>query len=167
MAAIQPDPTDPRTFQVVDFAVPQRTSDWMRTLVLALAYVATARPLATSTLYTAEPGTGTVAATLIPITPLVGDTVASGELDDLSAMPGWVVLHPAGIVDTPDLDEPDGLPLATGSLLLPGLPEIGLDHRAAWAAVDTTGQVAHMRYTGHATGSENVDLALLTALFAR
>lgn len=64
----------------------------------------------------------------------------------------------------PDLEEPDSLPVAGGALLLPGVPELGLDHRAAWAAVSVDGEIANMNYTSHAKLTEHQDIAVLSAL---
>lgn len=165
MARVQPDPHDPTLLRVVEAPVPQRTSDWMRALVDVLTYVAVRRTLTTSMLYVAEPGdtTAGLAVTLVPVAPLLTG-LSPATVADLSAAPGWAVLHPAGTMPTPDLDEAGSEPVAVGSLLLPGVPAIGLDHRAAWAAVDISGRVAHMRYTGHVNGSETLDLAVLAAL---
>lgn len=162
MTHVEPDKHNPALFRVVDGGVPLCASDWMRAFMYALAYIATQSPLDVPTLYVAEPGQANITATLVPITPLVGGSLP--ELDDMSTASGWAVVHPAGSIDVPELDEPNGFPIATGSLLLPGVPEIGLSHRAAWGAVDTAGRVANMQYTSRASGNETVDLAVLTAL---
>jgi len=177
-----PDPEATGAFLLAGKPLPRKTSDWMRILVNVLSYVATERPFDVSMLYVAGlphesdiesvPFEHVPTANFYPLTPLSRyseilhsdyDTIKRA-LHDPTAVAAWLVLHPAGNQRLPELEEPDGLPAASGALLLPGMPEIGLDHRAAWAAVTTDDKVATMNYTAHAKLTETVDLAALGAL---
>lgn len=164
MPFVSPDPDIPRGIAVRDVTL-DSTSDWMRTLVDVLTYVAMIDALDVSTFFVAESHPTHVDADvlLLPVAPAV-DLRHIAVPADASAL---VVLHPPGAQRMPDLEEPDGLPLASGSLVLPGVPEIGLDHRAAWAAVNIRGQVARMNFTTHAQLTENLDLTVLGALLSR
>lgn len=163
MSLVSGDPDIPLGIRIVGTA-PTRTSDWMRALVDVVTYVAVADALRVSMLYAADPQekhTNDVhLVRLLPVAPAL-DLGKTQIPTDASAL---IMLHPPGQQDFPDLEEPDSHPVATGTLILPGVPQIGLDHRAAWAAVDTVGRVAHMRFTTHARMNETVDVALLATL---
>lgn len=150
--------------------VPLRTSDWMRALVAVLSHVAThSWSLSVPTLYAAQLDGDCDAMRIAPVSsalsPKLVDAVSAFAEMEIPA--AWLVLHPVSDGQDADLEEPNSLPTASGSLLLPGIPEIGLDHRAAWAAVDIDGAVAHMRYTTHARLTETVDLAVIASVVMR
>lgn len=80
---------------------------------------------------------------------------------------GAAVLHPLGATRVDDEEERDDVPVsAAGCLLLPGIPEVGLDHRAAWAAVREDGLVSRLTYTSHASPALDADVAYLTTVMA-
>uniref|UniRef100_UPI0038B4860A peptidase n=1 Tax=Prescottella defluvii TaxID=1323361 RepID=UPI0038B4860A len=55
--------------------------------------------------------------------------------------PALLVLHPPAET-VPSLPECSGV--ASGCVLLPGLPHLGLDHRAAWVEAEADGTVTSM-----------------------
>ncbi|MGD9955733.1 MAG: hypothetical protein AB7O74_07420 [Candidatus Nanopelagicales bacterium] len=80
---------------------------------------------------------------------------------------GAAVLHPLGATRVDDEEERDDVPgSAAGCLLLPGIPEVGLDHRAAWAAVREDGLVSRLTYTSHASPALDPDVAYLSTVMA-
>ncbi|MGN6090412.1 MAG: hypothetical protein ACTHNT_14095, partial [Actinomycetales bacterium] len=56
--------------------------------------------------------------------------------------------------------------VAAGCLLLPGVPQVGLDHRAAWAEVRQDGELAHIGSSAHADVERDPDVAVLATLLA-
>src|SRR4029077_7524156 len=71
---------------------------------------------------------------------LLGDhPLRPGQFANLQP-PGLVVLHPPSstLGSVPDYD------VASGCVFLPGLPHLGLDHRAAWVEADVEGTVTHL-----------------------
>ena len=148
---------------------PQTTSEWMMTLVSILHRVATSSTLPHSTLFAVNEQhemQEQVVADISELATLGADlqTCRRALLNASGSPLALLVLHPAGATPEPDLEEPGAHPHATGALLLPGLPTLGLDHRAAWAAVDTTGSVQRMQFTTHAHLNETLDLAVLATL---
>ncbi len=176
MPIVLPDSNDATTFFITGKPVPQKTSEWMKLLVIALSYVALRDPFENSMFYhaslptkyydeqTDEEGESLGAAALFqPLAPAYSSRVGLHAPVEASAL---LILHPAGVQVSPDLEEPESLPVAVGGLLLPGLPELGFDHRAAWAAVAIDGSVAGMTYTSHARLNDDQDLAALGALLS-
>jgi len=146
---------------------PDTTSEWMMTLVSMLHQVATNAHLPRSTLYHTleieQPHTA-VEDVIAMVEPLAEIGKPVEDYQPVLLPLALLVLHPVGAVPTPELEEPGAHPVASGALLLPGMPDLGLDHRAAWAAVDTTGSVQRMSFTTHATLTETIDLAVLATL---
>ena len=71
------------------------------------------------------------------------------------------MLHPPSETK-PSLPEYDGV--ASGCVLLPGLPHLGLDHRAGWAEADHTGAVCSMRGLAGIDPMDDADTAVLAML---
>lgn len=158
------DPNNELAFTLQGPPTPERTSDWMRILVSVLSYVAKTDIIHSSMLYAANPGPhqNSIAAVFEPIAPTFELGTVQDQLETLpSTYAAFVLLHPPGEETLPDLDEPEALPAATGSLLLPGVPDLGLDHRATWAGVSADGLIAYMHFTTHAKLTETTDLYIL------
>lgn len=91
---------------------------------------------------------------------LVGDAhLEPGRFADRTP-PGLAILHPPGstIASVPEYNS------ASGCLLLPGLPDIGLDHRAAWVEADAQGHVTRLASKGMVDPQSDVDTAALAML---
>lgn len=73
---------------------------------------------------------------------------------------GLAVLHPPGstIASVPEYDT------ASGCLLLPGVPDLGLDHRAAWVEADALGHVTRLASRAMVDLQSDVDTAALSLL---
>jgi hypothetical protein len=56
--------------------------------------------------------------------------------------------------------------VASGCVFLPGLPHLGLDHRAAWVEADVEGTVTQMISRSGIDPQRNVDTAALALLLA-
>jgi hypothetical protein len=80
---------------------------------------------------------------------------------------GLAVLHPLTRAEN-DIEAPfeTSVGEASGCLLLPGIPEVGLDHRAAWASVREDGLVARLQSTAHADRQADHDVAFLADILA-
>ncbi|NLG20722.1 MAG: peptidase [Actinomycetales bacterium] len=74
--------------------------------------------------------------------------------------PGLAVLHPPAstLHSVPEYDT------ASGCLLLPGVPDLGLDHRAAWAEADMEGTVTRLETRSGVDLQGDVDTAALSLL---
>lgn len=147
---------------------PEDTFEWADFLVLAVTLAAVPGTL---------PAGGTVfrVAEELPEAPpdgAVGLVVAEGSL--LGEHPlrpgrfadrtpaGLAVLHPPGSTAS-SLPEHE---TASGCLLLPGLPELGLDHRAAWVEADAHGHVARLASRSGVDPAGDADTAALALLLA-
>ena len=76
--------------------------------------------------------------------------------------PGLVVLHPPSstLRSVPEYE------VASGCLFLPGLPHLGLDHRAAWVEADREGTVTQLVSRAGIDPSGDADTAALAMLLA-
>lgn len=74
-----------------------------------------------------------------------------------------MVLHPPSET-VRHFSEDEGA--ASGCLLLPGLPELGLEHRASWVHADADGTVSRLLSTGSVDPMSDPDLAVLVTLLA-
>lgn len=75
---------------------------------------------------------------------------------------GLAVLHPPGstIASVPEYQT------ASGCLLLPGVPDLGLDHRAAWVEADALGHVTMLASRAMVDLQADADTAALSLLLA-
>ncbi|QNG20874.1 peptidase [Rhodococcus triatomae] len=125
---------------------PDSTKEWAQLLALAVRVGAMPGLLHTSTVFGVreelpdDPAPGTVGIVLAE-GPVLGDeAVAPGAFADHQP-PALFVLHPPAET-TPTLPECAGA--ASGCVLLPGVPHLGLEHRAAWVEADLEGTVTSM-----------------------
>ena len=56
--------------------------------------------------------------------------------------------------------------MAAGCVLLPGIPHLGLEHRAAWVEADRRGNIARMVSRAGIDPNEDADTAVLALLLA-
>lgn len=93
--------------------------------------------------------------------PLVGrDAPTPGSL---GAPPALFVLHPP---DETRPSTPEAAGAASGCLLLPGLPHLGIEHRAAWVEAEVDGTVTKLVSSVGVDPSVDPDLAVMAALLA-
>ncbi len=81
----------------------------------------------------------------------------------VSPPPALAVIHPPAETVTP---VPECETVASGCILLPGVPELGLDHRAGWALADSAGTVVGMRNAVCIDPAADPDTAVLSLLLA-
>ena len=85
------------------------------------------------------------------------------DVGDADAQPpGLIVLHPPSstLGSVPEYE------VASGCVFLPGLPHLGLDHRAAWVEADVDGNVTQLVNKVGVDPQGNVDTAALAMLLA-
>ncbi len=146
---------------------PKDTVEWARVLVLSVRIAAVPGMLPVSTVFTVADD--------LPDGPhpsAVGIVSAVGALIGEHAMTpgqlahprphGVVILHPPGstISSVPEYET------ASGCVLLPGLPHLGLDDQAAWAEVDVNGTVTQLISRASVDPYSYPDTAALATLLA-
>ena len=146
---------------------PQDTVEWAKFLVLAVQMAAVPGLLPLSTVFRVReelpdrPQPGTVGL-VVAEGQLIGDhPLRPGQFADAQP-PGLLVLHPPSstLGSVPDYD------VASGCVFLPGLPHLGLDHRAAWVEADVDGTVTQMVSKVGIDPQGNADTAALAMLLA-
>jgi hypothetical protein len=95
--------------------------------------------------------------------PVVGESaLAPGHFADHTP-PALMMLHPPAET-VPSLPECTGA--ASGCVLLPGLPYLGLEHRAAWVEAEADGTVTSMVSRVGVDPISHPDTAILAMLLA-
>jgi hypothetical protein len=146
---------------------PRNPVEWAKFLVLSVRIAAIPGMLPVSTVFTVGEG--------LPEDPYpsaVGIVTAAGPLLGAHAVaPGQlgppqphavVILHPPGstIASVPEFET------ASGCVLLPGLPHLGLEHQAAWAEADLHGTVTQLISKSCVDPFSHPDTAALATLLA-
>lgn len=147
---------------------PANTVEWAKFLLLAVRVASVPGMLHTSTVFRVreelpdEPTPGTVGLVLAE-GPVVGDNaVLPGQFAEHQP-PGLIVLHPPNEI-RPSLPEQDEV--ASGCVLLPGIPHLGLDHRAAWVEADHRGNITSMISRAGINPYDDADTAVLALFLA-
>ncbi|TFI43205.1 peptidase [Rhodococcus sp. 1R11] len=147
---------------------PDTTKEWAQLLALAVRVASMPGLLATSTVFGVreelpeDPEPGTVGLVLAE-GPVIGDfALAPGRFSDHQPA-ALLMLHPPSET-TPSLPECAGA--ASGCVLLPGLPHLGLDHRAAWVEAESDGTVTSMISRVGLDPISDPDTAVLAMLLA-
>ena len=147
---------------------PHSTKEWAQVLRLAVRVASFPGLLATTTIFGAReelpdsPEPGTVGL-VVAEGPVVGENaVAPGHFADHQP-PALLMLHPPSET-TPSLPECSGA--ASGCVLLPGLPHLGLEHRAAWVEAESDGTVTSMVSRVGIDPISDPDTAILAMLLA-
>ncbi|TLH59878.1 peptidase [Mycolicibacterium phocaicum] len=153
---------------VVSGRWPDSTKEWAQLLMVAVRVASLPGLLATTTVFgTREelpehPQPGTVGLVLAE-GPVVGEeAVTPGYFADHQPT-ALLMLHPPAET-TPSLPECRGR--ASGCLLLPGLPYLGLDHRAAWVEAEADGTITSMVSRVGVDPISHPDTAILAMLLA-
>lgn len=147
---------------------PDSTKEWAQVLVLAVRVASLPGLLPTSTVFGAreelpdDPEPGMVGLVISEGTVLGQSTLLPGRFAD-RVPPALIMLHPPRET-RPSLPELAGA--ASGCLLLPGLPHLGLEHRAAWVETDTDGTVTSMVSRVGVDPISDPDTAILAMLLA-
>jgi len=153
---------------VVSGRWPDSTKEWAQLLIVTVRIASVPGLLSTTTVFGVReelperPEPGTVGLVLAE-GPVVGDeAVEPGRFADHQP-PALLVLHPPSET-TPTLPECAGA--ASGCVLLPGLPHLGLEHRAAWVEAESDGTVTSMVSRVGIDPIADPDTAVLAMLLA-
>ena len=125
---------------------PESTREWAQLLALTVRIASLPGLLATSTVFGAhealpeDPEPGTVGL-IVAEGPVLGDAAVEPGRFAAQQPPALLMLHPP-TETVPSLPECAGA--ASGCILLPGLPHLGLEHRAAWVEAEADGTVTSM-----------------------
>ncbi|MBY6411797.1 peptidase [Rhodococcus sp. BP-252] len=153
---------------VVSGRWPDTTKEWAQFLALAVRVASMPGLLVTSTVFGVreelpdDPAPGTVGLVVSEGT-VIGETaVTPGRFADHQPA-ALLMLHPPSET-TPSLPECAGA--ASGCVLLPGLPHLGLEHRAAWVEAESDGTVTSMVSRVGLDPISDPDTAVLAMLLA-
>ena len=147
---------------------PDNTVEWARFLLLAVRMASVPGLLPASTVFRVReerPETSLPGAVGLVLAegPVMGDNaVLPGQFAEHQP-PGLIVLHPPHEI-RPSLPEQDDV--AAGCVLLPGIPHLGLEHRAAWVEADRQGNIARMVSRAGIDPSQDADTAVLALFLA-
>ena len=147
---------------------PNSTKEWAQLLMVAVRVASLPGLLSTTTIFGVReelperPQPGTVGLVLAEGTVVGEQAIAPGYFAGKQP-PALIMLHPPSET-TPSLPECSGT--ASGCLLLPGLPHLGLEHRAAWVEAEADGTVTGMISRVGVDPISHPDTAILAMLLA-
>lgn len=147
---------------------PDSTVEWQSFLVLTVRIASLPGMLPLSTVFSvreerpdnAQPG---AVGLVMAEGTVMGDGALGAGHFGAHQPAGIFVLHPPSETIPTLPEHPD---VASGCVLLPGLPHLGLDHRAAWAEVDVAGTVTRMVSRAGVNPADDADTAVLAMLLA-
>ncbi len=147
---------------------PESTREWTQFLAVAVRFAAMPGLLGTTTVFRAidevpeEPDPDAVGL-VTAAGPVLGDGAPRpGQFADPQP-PAILVLHPPAET-SPSTPEAEGV--ASGCLLLPGVPHLGLEHRAGWVEAEADGTVTRLVSRVGVQVTDDPDLAVLATLCA-
>lgn len=147
---------------------PDTTKEWAQLLALAVRVATLPGILATTTVFGAredlpdDPEPGTVGLVLAE-GPILGEQALEPGQFAEHVPPALMMLHPPSET-RPSLPECSGA--ASGCVLLPGVPHLGLQHRAAWVEAESDGTVTSMVSRVGVDPISDPDTAVLAMLIA-
>lgn len=147
---------------------PDSTKEWAQFLILAVRVASLPGLLATTTVFGVredlpdDPAPGTVGMVLAEGPVLGEEALEPGAFAD-PVPPALMMLHPPAET-RPTLPECAGA--ASGCVLLPGVPHLGLQHRAAWAEAEQDGTVTSLVSRVGLDPISDPDTAVLAMLLA-
>jgi hypothetical protein len=147
---------------------PDSTKEWAQLLMLAVRVASLPGLLSTTTIFGAreelpdEPEPNTVGLVVAEGT-VVGETAVPPGYFAGHQPQALLMLHPPSET-MPSLPECTGA--ASGCVLLPGLPHLGLEHRAAWVEAESDGTVTSMVSRVGVDPISHPDTAILAMLLA-
>lgn len=147
---------------------PDTTKEWAQLLALAVRVATLPGILTTTTVFGAreelpdDPEPGTVGLVLAE-GPVLGEQALEPGRFARHVPPALMMLHPPSET-RPSLPECSGA--ASGCVLLPGVPHLGLQHRAAWVEAESDGTVTSMVSRVGVDPISDADTAVLAMLIA-
>ncbi|UGT73339.1 peptidase [Mycolicibacterium smegmatis] len=153
---------------VVSRRWPDSTKEWAQLLMATVRVASWPGLLSTTTIFGVreelpdEPQPGTVGLVMAE-GPVVGEAAVPPGYFAEHQPPALLMLHPPSET-TPSLPECAGA--ASGCVLLPGLPHLGLEHRAAWVEAEADGTVTSMVSRVGVDPISHPDTAILAMLLA-
>lgn len=147
---------------------PASTREWTQFLAVAVRFAALPGSLATTTVFRAcddrpDEAQADVVGMVTWAGPVIGaDAPAPGALADPQPT-ALLLLHPP-TETVPSTPEVTGA--ASGALLLPGVPHLGLEHRAGWVEAEPDGTVTRLVSQVGVDPRIDPDLAVLSTLIA-
>ncbi|MEZ0052724.1 hypothetical protein ABIA30_003746 [Mycobacterium sp. MAA66] len=153
---------------VVSGRWPDSTKEWAQLLMVAVRVASLPGLLSTTTIFGVreelpeQPQPGTVGLVLAE-GPVVGAAAVPPGYFAGHQPPALMMLHPPSET-TPSLPECAGA--ASGCVLLPGLPHLGLDHRAAWVEAEADGTITSIVSRVGIDPITHPDTAILAMLLA-
>lgn len=146
---------------------PDDLVEWSRVLALTVRMAAVPGLLRTTTVFRVcedsldDPTPSAVGLVLAQGTLVGPDALEPGSIHPPQPV-GLLVLHPPAstVSSVPDHE------VASGCILLPGLPHLGLDHRASWVEADVEGTVTRLVSRGGLDPWSDADTAALSVLLA-
>ncbi|RPA59469.1 peptidase [Gordonia oryzae] len=146
---------------------PESTLEWTQTLVASVRIACRPGFLPTTTIFgVVEERPEKAADDAVGMMVAVGNVVDDSFLEAgrfLTNPPALLMLHPPSRT-RPSL--PECSQVASGCVLLPGLPELGLEHRAGWAEAEADGTVVNLRNQVGIDPGADPDTAVLAMLLA-
>lgn len=153
---------------VVSGRWPESTREWAQLLAVTVRVASLPGLLTTSTVFGVreelpdDPAPGTVGLVLAE-GPVIGDEAVEPGRFAAHQPPALIMLHPPSET-RPSLPECTGA--ASGCVLLPGLPHLGLEHRAAWVEAEADGTVTSLVSRVGVDPNSDPDTAVLAMLLA-
>ena len=153
---------------VVSGRWPESTREWAQLLAVTVRVASLPGLLTTSTVFGVreelpdDPAPGTVGLVLAE-GPVIGDEAVEPGRFAAHQPPALIMLHPPSET-RPSLPECTGA--ASGCVLLPGLPHLGLEHRAAWVEAEADGTVTSLVSLVGVDPNSDPDTAVLAMLLA-
>ena len=147
---------------------PQTTLEWVQVLLLAVRVAAVPGLLPTTTVFRVredvpdDPPPDAVGLVLAEGTFAGEHPLTPGQFAEPQP-PALIVLHPPSET-RPSL--PEITDVASGCLLLPGLPYLGLEHRAGWIEAGRDGTITSMVSRSGVDPNADADTAVLAMLMA-
>ncbi|MGC0366856.1 hypothetical protein ABH922_004840 [Rhodococcus sp. 27YEA15] len=147
---------------------PDTTREWAELLAMTVRVASLPGVLSTSTVFgvreeVPDDPQPTAVGLVLAEGPVMGDfALPAGRFSDRQP-PALIMLHPPSETRS-SLPECEGS--ASGCVLLPGLPYLGLDHRAAWVEAEADGTVVSMVSRVGIDPINDPDTAVLAMLLA-
>jgi len=153
---------------VVSGRWPSSTREWAQFLTLAVRLAAVPGLVPTTTVFRAVEDTpeGPLPGAVGLVTsagPVLGDGAPTPGEFGRRTPPALLLLHPPS-ENRPSI--PEATEAASGCVLLPGIPHLGLDHRASWVEAERDGTITRLVSKVGVDPAQDPDTAVLAMLLA-